>query len=179
MKRWKKWLLALCALLLLVFTVVGFLLPQCQTVERRILTTVTPELLFPQLATLKRWPEWTAWNRQRFPDLTMRFEGSESGAGAIMQARGKSSGNGTVTITRADLQEGIWYDLDFENGTQIFHCAITYKPQGNGLAVVWRLEACLGRNPFKRWAGLALGLLMSGDMGTGLRQLIRQAEGTR
>ncbi len=178
MKRWKKWLFALSASLL-VLTAIGLLLPRCQTVERRIDTTATPEVLFSHLATLKRWPEWTAWNKQRFPDLTMRFEGSESGAGAVMQARGKSSGNGTVTITRADLQKGIWYDLDFENGTQIFHCAITYTPHGKGLAVVWRLEACLGRNPFKRWAGLALGSLMSGDMETGLRQLIQNAEGVR
>ena len=178
MKRWKKWLLALCALLL-VFTGIGFLLPRCQTVERRIVTTATPERLFPQLATLKRWPEWTAWNTRRFPDLTMRFEGPESGTGATMHAQGKSSGNGTVTITRAEPREGIWYDLDFENGTQRFHCAITYKPQGNGLAVVWRLEACLGRNPFRRWAGLALGSLMGGDMQTGLTQLIQHTEGIR
>ena len=178
MKRWKKWLLALCALLL-VFTAISFTLPQCRTVERRTVTTATPEQLYPQLATLKRWPEWTAWNRQRFPDLTMRFEGSESGAGAIMHAQGRSSGNGTVTITRADAREGVWYDLDFENGTQIFHCAITYTPQDNSLAVVWRVEACLGRNPFKRWAGLALGSLMGGDMETGLKQLIRRAEGVR
>lgn len=178
MKRWKKWLLALCALLL-VFTAIGFILHQCHFVERRYVTTATPEQLYPQLATLKRWPEWTAWNKHRFPDLTMRFEGSESGAGAIMEARGKSSGNGTVTVTRADPREGILYDLDFENGTQIFHCAITYTPQGNSLAVVWRLEACLGRNPFKQWAGLALGSLMGGDMETGLKQLIQRTEGVR
>lgn len=178
MIRWKKWLLALCALLL-GFTSVGFLLPQCQVVERRIFTTTTPERLFPQLTTMKRWPEWTAWNTRRFPDMTLRFEGPASGTGAIMHAQGKSSGNGTVTITRTELPKGIWYDLDFENGTQIFRCAITYTPQGNGLAVVWRLEACLGRNPLKRWAGLALGSLMGGDMQTGLTQLIQHAEGIR
>ena len=178
MKRWKKWLLALAALLL-VLTAIGFVLPPCQTVERRITTTATPAQLFPKLATLQRWPDWTAWNTNRFQDMTMRFEGPESGTGSIMHAHGKSSRNGTVTITRAEPREGVWYDLDFENGTQIFHCAITYAPQGNGLAVTWRLEACLGRNPFKRWAGLALGSLMGSDLETGLAQLVKQAEGVR
>lgn len=178
MKRWRKWLLAFGALLF-VLTVVGLILPPCHTVERHIVTTATPDRLFPRVASLKRWPEWTAWNARRFPDLTMRFEGSESGKGAIMHAQGKSSGNGTVTITRADPREGVWYDLDFENGTQIFHCSISYAPQGNGLDVTWRLQACLGGNPLKRWAGLALGSLMGGDMETGLRQLIHQAEEVR
>lgn len=174
--RWKKWILALSGVLI-VFTAIGFLLPQCQTVERHISTTAAPERLFTQLSTLKRWPLWTAWNTNRFPDMTMNFEGSDSGAGAIMKARGKASGNGTVYITRAVMREGVWYDLDFENGTQIFHCAITYSPQENNLVVTWRVEACLGRNPFKRWAGLAVDSLMGGDMETGLRQLIQQAEG--
>ena len=57
MKRWKKWLVALAALLL-VLTAIGFVLPPCQTLERRITTTATPAQLFPKLATLQRWPDW-------------------------------------------------------------------------------------------------------------------------
>ena len=136
----------------------------------------TPESLFPPIATLKRWPEWTAWNTNRFPDMTMRFEGPATGMGATMIAAGKSSGDGTVIITAADPATGITYTLDFNHGTQIFTGAIRHTNTPNGLRVAWKLEAELGHNPVKRWAGLAMNLLMGGDMEKGLENLKRAVE---
>ena len=170
MKRWKKWLWTFGALLF-VLTVVGLILPRCHTVERHIVTTATPARLFPRVATLKRWPEWTAWSTNRFPDMTLRFEGAESGVGAKMIAAGKSSGDGTVTIVEADPTSGIAYALDFNHGMQVFAGAIRYTNTPDALRVTWTLDAALGVNPLKRWAGLAMGSLMGADMERGLAKL--------
>lgn len=178
LKRCKKWLGALTAVLLLL-AAIGFLLPPRQTVVRRIVTTATPAQWFPQLATLQRWPEWTAWNTNRFPDLTMRFDGPDTGVGAIMVASGKSSGDGTVIITEADPARGIAYTLDFNHGAQIFTGAIRFTNAVEGWLVTWTLGAELGCNPGKRWAGLALGVLMGGDMEKGLANLKRELETQR
>ena len=48
-----------------------------------------------------------------------------------------------------------------------------------GWLVTWTLDADLGRNPVKRWAGLALGALMGGDMEKGLANLKRELETSR
>ena len=134
------------------------------------------DAVYPQIAALKRWAEWTAWTVARFPDMKTRFEGPESGVGAVMIAEGKSSGNGTVTVTRADPSKGVWYDLDFEHGTQLFRGAITLDPSAEGLMVSWSIETEMGWNPLKRWGGLFLGSLMGGDMSEGLAKLRRSVE---
>lgn len=178
MKRWKKIILGVLAAVGL-FIVAGFLLPARVHVERSAVMNARPEAVFPYVATLKRWPEWTAWTTNRFPDMKTRFEGTESGVGAVMIAEGKSSGNGTVTITRAEATKGVWYELDFEHGTQLFHGAVTFEPSSGALKVMWRLETDMGTNPLKRWAGLLLDKLMGGDMATGLANLKQQVERQR
>ena len=175
MKLWKKLLLGLLALVVLL-VVVGCFLPSRARVERSLNMRATPEALFPRIATLTRWPEWTAWTTNRFPDMQTRFSGAASGVGAVMMAEGKSSGSGTVTITRAEPATGIGYDLDFEHGTQLFHGSITFDTTNDGMKVTWAIETDMGANPFKRWAGLVLDKLMGGDMAAGLANLKLQVE---
>lgn len=175
MKRWKKLLLGLLGLIT-VLILVGWLLPSKQRIERSVIVRGDPSDVFRLVASLKRWPEWTAWTTNRFPDLTMRFEGPDTGVGATMIAAGKSSGDGAVKITAADPAKGIAYTLDFNHGAQIFAGAIYATKTADGLRVTWTLDAELGANPLKRWAGLGLGVLMGGDMERGLASLKRQVE---
>ena len=178
MKRLKKILLCLVALAGL-FLVAGFLLPARARVERSATMRAKPEAVFARAALLKRWPEWTAWTTNRFPDLNLRFDGPESGVGAMMIAEGKSSGNGTVKITRADPARGVWYDLHVEHGNLDFQGAITFVPVGDALIVTWAIETGLGANPLKRWGGLLLDKLMGGDLAEGLANLKRLTEATQ
>ena len=170
MKLSKKLLLGLMGLIALII-LAGWLLPAKQRIERSIVVHGKPEEVFNCVATLKRWPDWTAWTTNRFPDMTLRFEGPESGVGATMVAAGKSSGNGTVKIVEADPTSGIAYALDFNEGMQVFAGAIRYTNMSDGLRVTWTLDADLGVNPLKRWVGLAMGSLMGGDMEHGLAKL--------
>ena len=178
MRLWKKVLLGSFGLVV-VLILIGWLLPSQRRIERSILTRGKVEDVFGLVATLKRWPEWTAWTTNRFSDVTMRFEGPDNGVGAIMVAAGKSSGDGTVTITTADPESGIDYTLDFNHGTQVFAGAIHYSNASDGLRITWTLDADLGANPLKRWGGLAMGSLMGGDMEQGLGNLKRRVEGVR
>ena len=91
--------------------------------------------------------------------------------GAMMIAAGKASGDGTLKIVEADPASGIAYTLDFNHGMQVFAGALRYTNTSDGLRVTWTLDADLGMNPLKRWAGLGMGSLMSGDMEHGLAKL--------
>lgn len=175
MKLWKKLLLGALGLVV-VLILAGWLLPARQRIKRSLVLRGNPGEVFRFVATLKRWPEWTAWTTNRFPDLTMRFEGPDTGVGATMIAVGKSSGDGNVRITSADPASGIAYTLDFNHGLQVFDGAIRYTNSSEGLRVTWTLEANLGANPLKRWAGLAMESLMRGDMEQGLANLKRRVE---
>ena len=175
MKLWKNLLFGFAGIILILL-LVGWLLPSRQRIKRNIILKGKPEDVFVLTATLKRWPDWTAWTTNRFPDLTLRFDGPDMGVGATMIAAGKSSGDGTVKITAADPANGIAYTLDFNHGTQIFFGSIRHTNAPGGLRVAWTLEADLGMNPLKRWGGLVMGLLMGGDMQQGLVNLKRQVE---
>ena len=177
MKLWKKLLFGFAGLILTLL-LAGWLLPSRQRIERSIILNGKPEAVFALTATLKRWPDWTAWTTNRFPDLTLRFAGPDTGPGATMMAAGKSSGDGTVKITAADPGSGLAYTLDFNHGTQMFTGSIRHGNAPGGLHVTWTLEADLGMNPLKRWGGLAMGSLMGGDMEQGLANLKRQVERT-
>ena len=96
-----------------------------------------------------------------------------------MIAAGKSSGDGTVKIVQAEPTSGIAYSLDFNHGVQVFAGAIRYTNTPDGLRVTWTLDADLGMNPLKRWAGLGMGSLMGGDMEHGLARLKAQMEEKR
>ena len=178
MKLWRKLLLGLMGLIAVVI-LAGWLLPAKQHIEHSIVVRGKPEEVFNLVATLKRWPAWTAWSTNRFPDMKLRFEGAESGVGATMIANGKSSGDGMVKIIKADPASGIAYTLDFNHGMQIFAGAIRYTNTPGGLRVTWTLDADLGANPLKRWAGLAMGSLMGGDMEHGLAKLKVHVEDKR
>ncbi len=175
MRRWKKFLLAAFGFCIALIVASCFL-PSQRHVVRAIVIRGEAQHVFASIATLKRWPEWTAWTTNRFLNMTMRFEGPDSGVGATMIAVGKSSGDGTVKIIAADLNRGIDYTLDFNHGAQLFAGGIHYTNTPDGLRVTWTLDAALGRNPLKRWAGLAMERLMSGDMEKGLSNLKQTME---
>ena len=166
---------------LLMFIVIlilaGFLLPRKQRIERHVVIRGSPDHVFNLIASLKRWPEWTVWTPNRFPDMILKFEGPETGVGSVMVAAGKSSGAGTVRIIEAARKNGIAYILDFNHGLQVFTGAIHYNNTPDGLRVTWALDVELGANPLKRWAGLAMGTLMGSDMEHSLEKLKTQVEG--
>lgn len=66
--------------------------------------------------------------------------------------------------------------MDELEGLQIFQGSILFYDAGSKKEVHWQLQACFGKNPFKRWAGMFMGTLMGRDMEEGLSNLKRLSE---
>ncbi|MFG0334978.1 MAG: hypothetical protein ACF8TS_16600, partial [Maioricimonas sp. JB049] len=66
------WRIALIAagVLVMLFLVVAYLLPDSYRIERRIVIDAPPEEIHAWVGHLKRWPEWTVWNTAKYPNLT-------------------------------------------------------------------------------------------------------------
>jgi Polyketide cyclase / dehydrase and lipid transport len=175
MKLWKKLLLSTVGLIALL-VLIGFVLPSSASVTRAQIIRAPVNIIHSQIASLQRWPEWTAWTTNRFPDLVYKFEGPDMGMGARMIASGKTSGDGVVTITRSEPSRGIDYMLDFEHGLQVFHGTIALQQIPNAVKVTWTLKTDVGLNPVKRWASLLMGNLMGGDMEISLAKLKSKLE---
>lgn len=175
MKLLKTFALVLLALpVLLLF--ISFLLPSRYRVVRTVSIRASADAIFAQVNSPKHWLEWTAWTRARYPDMQISFSGPDSGAGATYNWTGRSTGQGTLTITRSEPGKRVEYDLAFENGKFKSHGAITIEPAGDQLNVTWSNEGDLGSNPIARYFGLMMDRRMGSDFELGLANLKRKVE---
>src|ERR1051326_6853700 len=108
MKLIKRILLAVL-LVVVVLAVVGFFLPSHYRVERSGSVRGKPETIYTQISDFKNWLQWSAWNQTKYPDMKVTFSGPESGAGAGYSWEGKSTGRGSIRLSRAEPGKGVWY----------------------------------------------------------------------
>jgi len=101
--------------------------------------------------------------------MKLTFTGPEEGVGAKQSWTGKSSGTGSVEITKADPQEGISYDFMLEGFRSTG--GIKFFPGPDGTIVAWHAEGDLGLNPINRFCGLLMDRMMGPDLETGLQNL--------
>lgn len=171
----KKILVAL-ALLLVVAVGAAYLIPAKYHVERSVLIKAKPEALFALVGNLKRWEEWSAWNKELDPTMTREFSGAEMGAGAKMAWKGEKTGEGSMTITSADPKTGIHYSLEFEKGRYTSGGILSFEASGDETKVVWTNEGDAGMNPLARYFGLLMDRLLGPDFQKGLDSLKKAAE---
>jgi hypothetical protein len=175
MRILKRALLALVAIIVLL-SAIGFLLPAQCRVERTVTVRAKSEDVFSYLQTLKKWPEWTAWNLQRYPDMKTTFSGPEAGVGATYNWEGKDVGVGSIKITNADPNKGVTYDLEFDQGTFLAKGEIKMEPSGDNVKLTWANESELGWNPVNRYFGLLMDRFMGPDLEAGLNSLKQKLE---
>lgn len=177
MKLWKKILIAVVALIVLVL-LGGFLVPREFDVERSIVIDSSTEQIFDPVNTLKRWPEWTTWNPTNYPNLKYSYDGPESGVGAKSSWTDPEAGNGRMEITSADASTGIEYTLDFE-GFDTSYGRIRFDDAGDGsVKVSMGMSGTMGNDPISRYFGLLMDDMMGSDFEqclTGLKTLVESA----
>lgn len=162
--------------LAVILIVVGFFLPSTYHVERSVTIIASSSEIYPYLNSLKKWPEWTAWTVAKYPDMKVSFEGPESGAGAIYNWDGKTSGQGTLKLTQSSPTNGVFFDLSFDHGKYLSKGSIVMELSDDGVEVIWTNEGDLGRNPVNRYFGLFMDRMMGPDFQQGLDNLKRKLE---
>ena len=129
----------LIAVVFLLLIVAGLFLSHEFEVEESILLNAAPADIHPYVNDLKQWPKWTPW-KELEPDVIVRYGNVTHGVGASQSWRG-SGGNGHLHITASSPDNGIAYDIFFDEDTTPSISAIEYKPLGNGVTrVSWRIH---------------------------------------
>ncbi len=137
MKVLKTAVLVLLALVALV-VVVGMFLPKDFRVERSIEIDASPEVVFDEVSSLRKWDAWSPW-KARDPSIQNEYSGPESGVGAKVQWTSEESGEGTQTITLSERPTRIETALDFGDMGQP-NADWTFEPAGDGVRVTWGLS---------------------------------------
>jgi hypothetical protein len=168
-----KILIVLLIVLLVALAAVPAALPSSYEVTRSVQIQAPATLIHPWIEDLKLWPEWSAWNKGRYPDMTYEYSGADKGVGAVSSWKSEEAGNGSMTITASDPSRGVWYDLDFE-GMYQSKGVVSYEPVTDGTKVSLIMRGDLGY--FARYFGLVMDRMMGPDFEQGLARLEQRVE---
>jgi hypothetical protein len=145
-------------------------LPAHVTVTRSVVTNAPESSVFPYLANLHHFSEWSPW-AARDPQLKLTYSGPESGKGARVtwESQVRSIGTGSMEIINADPNKTIELAVNFNGleGTSLFDIA----PSGSGSKITWSFGYDSGSSPLKRWKALALDGLVGAEYRAGLDKL--------
>ena len=138
----KKILLVGCIgfpLLLVVVTAIAIMTMSGEyDVQESVTVDATPDKIYPMVASLNRWPEWTVWTKEKYPDIETTYSGAEIGVGSRSEWT-DTSGNGWMEVTKADPQTGIEYTMQFGNFPEA-KGAVTFVPGEGGTTVTMSLK---------------------------------------
>jgi hypothetical protein len=142
---WNIILIAAVAIVALLIVIVATR-PADFRVTRSARIGAPADLVFANVACLRKWEAWSPWARKD-PNAKSTFSGPESGAGASMHWAGnKQVGEGRMTITDSRPTELIRIRLEFLKPFKATHTAeFNFKSAGDQTEVTWSM---FGKNNF-------------------------------
>lgn len=163
----------LLAVLLLVAAVVAIgpaFLDSTWNVTRQVEIGAPPAQVAPLVADLKRWQEWVSWSGPN-DAATVTYEGPAAGPGAKMAWQARMT-KGALTVTAADPERGVEFDLAFEGGAVTGKGAIALEPTpAGGTRVTWSDSGDLGDVYFRRIQTVMMDSTLGGAFAANLARL--------
>lgn len=142
---------AVAAGLLLLFLVVGVLLPGAWSVERTARIGAPPDSLHRLLSRPAAWQAWMPW-----PESGASFEGPERGPGAAFSWDDPTYGSGRFTLLESDAAGSLRYRVSVEDGSVETTGRIRLEDGDGGTRVRWTESGDFGWNPLLGYAALTV-----------------------
>ncbi len=114
MKSWIRRIGVLLVSATIVFVVGGMILPTQYSLSRVIEIQAKPEAIHEYVGDLKKWDVWAPW-KEEDPEIVTTYGEITSGVGAS-QSWMDNEGGGSLTLTQSSPEQGIEYDLFFDQG---------------------------------------------------------------
>ena len=162
------------AALVLLLVLVAFFLPRHYHIERSAVFNAKPDAIIAQIADLRTWKSWGAW-QERDPNMKITYSEPAAGVGAWTSWISAKEGSGKMTITGV-TPTAVTYALEFPDFGTKSTASITATPDGSGTRLVWIDQGDLGMNPMNRWFGLFIEKLIGGDFEKSMSNLKRIVE---
>jgi uncharacterized membrane protein len=128
---------------LVVLALVGALRSRQWHVEQSVIINAPPARIHPFIEDLRKWPEWTVWNKGLDPKVVWTWEGPDRGVGARWAWNGPVMGKGRLEIVESDPEKGVRVDEAIESEVVNAHGHLAYSAAGGGTKVTWVDEGVL------------------------------------
>ncbi len=176
--KFVKWLIVAVAVLLGLFVLVTFFLPQDYYVERTTRINAPAPVVYSQVADLEAWQKWNPWS-DLDPEMEITYGESKVGQGASYSWISEAAGNGSMTITEADAPNHVRYKLAFEGyeSQPSFSEMILKSDNPAGpTTVTWTFEGDVGDKFFARWMAVLMDKFVGASYDKGLAALKERCE---
>lgn len=175
MLRVTVWLLVAAVM---IFALVGYLLPRERHISRSLTIEASPEEIFAVIDNWEALHRWSPWY-ELDPTASYRFEGPERGVGATVIWEGDSSivSRGRQQIVAVDPRRSVTsqFALDeYPVGTT----TLAIAPRQSGSRVTYSFSADAGGDLLHRYLGLGLENGLGRDMERALMNLRRVLQST-
>lgn len=173
-KKLIKGVLIALVVLVVLFVVVGLILPTSYEVRRGIAIDAPAGAVFEWVDDLERWPQWEPW-READPTIRVTLDETTRGLGARQSWTG-DSGTGELIFTKSDPGSGIAYDMVFD-GKYKSKGAVTYHTEGDGSThVEWVMSGDTGTPIVGGYFALLMDPMVGPMFERGLEKLKAAAE---
>jgi hypothetical protein len=148
----------------------GFTLEPQWRVERSAQIDSPPGPVFAYVSILRNWPEWTAWNTARYPELKYETSGPEWGVGAT-QSWDDGAMQGQLEVMDYRPGEYMEYELIMDDGRYRMRGSLSIESSGEGSRLTWAGWGETGNNPVEKLMMLAYRPLIGRDYEAGFDNL--------
>lgn len=162
-----KGMLGIAILLVIVMVVVGFSQDPKWRVERSVVVNASPPQVFEYIQHLKDWPQWSAWNPEKYPDMSYSTSDPDFGVGA-KQSWNDGGMTGELVISDYKPNDYFEYDLSMDGGEYQMRGRMSVKPADGGTRLTWACWGDSGANPFDRLMMLMFKPMIGDDFQVGL-----------
>lgn len=160
------------AVLLILFLVVGFLLPATWSAQGVVQIDAPPEAVFPWLDSPRAWTRWTPW-----PDTGLAMEGPAHGVGAAISWDNATLGDGRFEVLNADSPSMVRYRVEVQKRTMRTDGTLHVEPRDGGSFVRWQEQGDFGHNPLMGYWARFMRKAQSAEMSKDLTRLKGLVEG--
>jgi len=154
--------------ILLLFILVGLLLPGTWSAEEDAFLPAPPSAVFPLLSRLSAWGSWTP-----FPDTGLEAFGPAEGVGAGIRWNDPDYGRGEARITGLEEDRVVEYEVLIEGGSLRIQGRLTLRPNPDGTQIHWTEEGDFGWNPLMGYAARGMASSQANAMRASLDRLAK------
>lgn len=152
--------------ILLLFLLVGLLLPGSWQAQEEILLPAPPSSVFPLVNRLSAWELWTP-----FPESGLVLFGPPEGVGAGLRWDDPQYGKGEVRIIGSRKDVEVSYQVVVDSGALTICGTLTLEAEGGGTRLRWVEEGDFGWNPLMGYAARGMAASQGEAMGASLGRL--------